>query len=223
MDELTKRIQQVYEESIVEAGMKMSRQEAIKNLEKGVLSTPMLEPLGISMDSFLRFSQLPSTKQQELLKKMAKGFKSKDWKDPKMWKKLAKEGKEILESNLKEQIARAADDVLLNGVSLKNTVKDGVSYFKKEFPQMYKLAKEVVSDSEMEKFAYQQIILDINNKKLKEDMLSKLSEKQIKEQIARYTALILSGDFLVYYTDQFVKAVKEKNKWLENKIKMLKR
>jgi len=47
---------------------KMTTEEAIKTLkETRQLSTGMLEPLGISYESFLRFSQLPDKKADEII------------------------------------------------------------------------------------------------------------------------------------------------------------
>lgn len=67
----------------------MSRKDALKNLEKGILTTAMLEPLGIGMESFLKFSQLDSKKQEVLLKKLAKGYRK--YEDPSFLKKSSKE------------------------------------------------------------------------------------------------------------------------------------
>jgi hypothetical protein len=47
---------------------KMTTEQAIKALkETRQLSTAMLEPLGISYESFLRFSQLPDKKADEII------------------------------------------------------------------------------------------------------------------------------------------------------------
>jgi len=50
---------------------KMTKADALAKLKAtGQLSTGMLEPLGISMDQFLRFAQLPKKRTDEIVKKM---------------------------------------------------------------------------------------------------------------------------------------------------------
>lgn len=73
-----------------EATKKMTHADALKNLDKGILDTTMLEPLGIDMDTFLTFSKQSTSKQKDLIKKLAHGFKSSQAKNPDYWKKLGK-------------------------------------------------------------------------------------------------------------------------------------
>jgi len=73
----------------MEESKQMSRDEALKNLEKGILTTAMLEPLGIGMESFLKFSQMDSKKQENLIKKLAKGYSK--YKNKDFLKKSSKE------------------------------------------------------------------------------------------------------------------------------------
>jgi hypothetical protein len=84
---------------------KMSFKEALDKLKKEKdLSTAMLEPLGIGMDSFLRFAQLPDAQRKKLVDKMIKGFSMYTDKDMMsksskervaMWKKIKNESKEL--------------------------------------------------------------------------------------------------------------------------------
>lgn len=88
---------------------KMSFKEALAKLKKEKdVSTGMLEPLGIGMDSFLKFAQLPDAQRKKLVDKMIKGFSmyadndmskksSKERID--VWKKIKNESKEFKFTN----------------------------------------------------------------------------------------------------------------------------
>lgn len=53
----------------------MTKKKAIERLvEKKELSTAMLKPLGISMDSFLQFCQLPDQEADRVLDKLIAHF-----------------------------------------------------------------------------------------------------------------------------------------------------
>ena len=55
---------------------KMSFDDALKKLEnERNLTTAMLKPLGIKMDTFLQFSQLSDKKRAELIVKLIKSYK----------------------------------------------------------------------------------------------------------------------------------------------------
>jgi len=117
-------------------------------------------------------------------------------------------------SPLKEQVEVTNNDVIIKGISAREVMKGAAAAFKKKMKTHYELAKEVSNEKEMNDYAFDMLRTHINKGMMKTDMLDKLSEKQIKDELLDYAVIVLSGEFTL-------KAMKTKNKWLEQKTKLL--
>ena len=59
----------------------MTKKEAIKKLtETKILSTDLLEPLGISFETFLKFSQMNKKQQEEAINNLITKFNKYYWR-----------------------------------------------------------------------------------------------------------------------------------------------
>jgi hypothetical protein len=116
--------------------------------------------------------------------------------------------------SLDEQIEVSGDDVIMKGISVKDHLDAGLERFKKEFPEMYKISREVFDDKTQKKEAL--AVIRDNAKKFNKKAIEKMDEKKIKEQIILTISSILG-------LEVHTKALKISNKSLANKIQMMKR
>ena len=100
---------------------------------------------------------------------------------------------------------------------LHAVIQKSIPNFKKEYPEFYKILREVFSEKEMLAVAHRKVMDAINNMSQEVALkMQKMSPKEIEKQIFYVVNAELAGDMAT-------KALKIKNKWLKNKIDLLKR